>query len=250
MGAVRYQIRDFEVARCHVGFQRYRDTGGRAYAHAPAARIRARRGLCVHPAGARAGVPRGSSRRCSDDRFIPTVFNAQEAPRLATFLTELQGLLHQRGEALAARAVASGAGRGRRNCRLSDAPERQPLRADRRSLRCQPAHSPGGFVPAVPGDRRRPFYADDHGRRPPETSGLPARGPACQPTTRLITALRAHLSVVLEQNAVSIPPGEEAIQHQRRRSQRQGAVRHRGVRVGRAGRRARPRTCARDCRRR
>jgi len=36
------------------------------------------------------------------------VLNIQQASRLATFLTELQGLLHQRGEALAARAVASG----------------------------------------------------------------------------------------------------------------------------------------------
>jgi type VI secretion system protein ImpJ len=43
-----------------------------------------------------------------DDAFIPTVLGVQQATRLATFLTELQGLLHQRGEALAARAVASG----------------------------------------------------------------------------------------------------------------------------------------------
>src|SRR5215467_6125976 len=45
-----------------------------------------------------------------DERFIPTVLNAHQSARLATFLTELQGLLHQRGEALAARAVASGRG--------------------------------------------------------------------------------------------------------------------------------------------
>jgi type VI secretion system protein ImpJ len=45
-----------------------------------------------------------------DDRFIPTVLKCGAAPRLATFLTELNGLLHQRAEALAARAVASGRG--------------------------------------------------------------------------------------------------------------------------------------------
>jgi type VI secretion system protein ImpJ len=45
-----------------------------------------------------------------DDRFMPTVLKSGAAVRLATFLTELQGLLHQRGEALAARAVASGRG--------------------------------------------------------------------------------------------------------------------------------------------
>jgi len=45
-----------------------------------------------------------------EDRFIPTVMSCAAAPRLATFLSELQGMLHQRGEALAARAVASGRG--------------------------------------------------------------------------------------------------------------------------------------------
>src|SRR4029434_2167966 len=43
-----------------------------------------------------------------DDRFIPTVMSCRLSTRLATFMTELQGLLHQRGEALSARAVASG----------------------------------------------------------------------------------------------------------------------------------------------
>jgi type VI secretion system protein ImpJ len=45
-----------------------------------------------------------------DDRFIPTAIACRAAPRLATFLTELQGMLHQRGEELAARAVATGRG--------------------------------------------------------------------------------------------------------------------------------------------
>jgi len=42
-----------------------------------------------------------------DEQFIPTVLNAQEAPRLASFITEFQGLLHQRGEALARLAVGA-----------------------------------------------------------------------------------------------------------------------------------------------
>jgi len=41
-----------------------------------------------------------------EDRFIPTVLDSRAAVPLATFLTELSGLLHQRGEALASRAVA------------------------------------------------------------------------------------------------------------------------------------------------
>jgi type VI secretion system protein ImpJ len=45
-----------------------------------------------------------------DDRFIPTVLNAGAATRLAAFMTELQGLVHQRGEALAGRVVATSRG--------------------------------------------------------------------------------------------------------------------------------------------
>jgi type VI secretion system protein ImpJ len=45
-----------------------------------------------------------------DDAFIPTVLRARSSTRLATFMTELQGLLHQRGEALGGRVSASGRG--------------------------------------------------------------------------------------------------------------------------------------------
>jgi len=41
---------------------------------------------------------------------IPTAINCQAAPVLAGFLTELQGLLHARGETLASRVSASGRG--------------------------------------------------------------------------------------------------------------------------------------------
>jgi type VI secretion system protein ImpJ len=45
-----------------------------------------------------------------NEQFIPTVLACAAAPRLRIFLTELQGVLHQSGEALAALAVASGRG--------------------------------------------------------------------------------------------------------------------------------------------
>jgi type VI secretion system protein ImpJ len=45
-----------------------------------------------------------------EDRFIPSVLRSGAAPRLSTYLSEVQGLLYQRAEALAARAVASGRG--------------------------------------------------------------------------------------------------------------------------------------------
>lgn len=53
---------------------------------------------------------RADQRVILEEAFIPTVLHCRASPRLATFLSELQGLLHQKGEALAARAVASGRG--------------------------------------------------------------------------------------------------------------------------------------------
>jgi type VI secretion system protein ImpJ len=44
------------------------------------------------------------------DDYIATVANVQAAPRLSGFVTELQGLLHARGEALAARVADGGRG--------------------------------------------------------------------------------------------------------------------------------------------
>jgi type VI secretion system protein ImpJ len=45
-----------------------------------------------------------------DESFIPTVLRARTAERLATFMSELVGVLHQRGEALAGRLAATGRG--------------------------------------------------------------------------------------------------------------------------------------------
>lgn len=45
-----------------------------------------------------------------DEGYIPPVLDVAASRSLATFLGELSGLLHQRGEALAGRVVASGAG--------------------------------------------------------------------------------------------------------------------------------------------
>lgn len=45
-----------------------------------------------------------------NESFIPTVLHVRAATRLAAFTTELLGLLHQRGEALAGRVAATGRG--------------------------------------------------------------------------------------------------------------------------------------------
>src|SRR5678816_1835612 len=58
-----------------------------------------------------------------DDRFIPTVLDARAATRLATFVKELQGLLHQRGEALANRVSATGRAVSYTHLRAHETPE-------------------------------------------------------------------------------------------------------------------------------
>jgi type VI secretion system protein ImpJ len=45
-----------------------------------------------------------------DDRFIPTVMRAGAAVQLASFMREVDGLLHQRGEAIGGRVTAGGRG--------------------------------------------------------------------------------------------------------------------------------------------
>jgi type VI secretion system protein ImpJ len=106
-GVVRYRVRDVET----------RDVSGDAGAlHAvEVACLRSKLMLSDEPREGYACIPAAHILECRADRvvvleerWIPTVLNARQAPVLATFMSELQGLLHQRGEALAARAVASG----------------------------------------------------------------------------------------------------------------------------------------------
>jgi type VI secretion system protein ImpJ len=108
-GVVRYRSRDFEA--------RDITSDSNATATLEVSALRSRLILESEPHEDFACIPLAHIQECRsdrlitlDDRFMPTVLNIQEAPRLATFLTELQGLLHQRGEALAARTVASGRG--------------------------------------------------------------------------------------------------------------------------------------------
>jgi type VI secretion system protein ImpJ len=108
-GIVRYRSKDFEA--------RDITSDSNSTATLEVAALRSRLVLASEPHEDFACIPLAHIQECRadrlitlDERFMPTVLNIQQAPRLATFLTELQGLLHQRGEALAARAVASGRG--------------------------------------------------------------------------------------------------------------------------------------------
>ena len=82
----------------------------RRAAHAAPAGERGHRGLRLHSARARRRMPRGPAGRARRAASFRRSCTCAAAGRLATFTTELLGLLHQRGEALAGRVAATGRG--------------------------------------------------------------------------------------------------------------------------------------------
>ena len=138
-----------------------------------------------------------------DERFIPTVLNAHQSARLATFLTELQGLLHQRGEALAARAVASGRGGA------AEIADFLMLQVVNRYEPVVSHHVANRFVHPEEFYRLCLEIAGDLATLTSNTRRPAKVAPYQHEDLRasydpLVAALRAALSVVLEQNAVSI----------------------------------------------
>lgn len=139
-----------------------------------------------------------------DDRFIPTALKTSAASRLTTFLLEMQGLLHQRAEALAARAVASGRGGA---SEIADFLMLQIIN------RYEPVVAHLASSPSLHPEELYRLTLEVTG----ELSTLTAtsRRPPQFPTYRhdalratfdpVINALRASLSVVMEQNAIPIP---------------------------------------------
>jgi type VI secretion system protein ImpJ len=106
---VRYELHDLEV--------RDATASSDSQAILEVAALRTRFLLQDDPSDEYARIPLAHVVECRadrqvvlDDRFIPTVLNSGAAGRLATFLQELEGLLHQRGEGLGARVAASGRG--------------------------------------------------------------------------------------------------------------------------------------------
>ena len=108
-GLVRHSIAELETNDSSAGSP--------ATALLEVAALRSRLLLASEPGEAYARIPTAHVVECRadrqvllDDRFIPTVLDARCSTRLATFTAELQGLLHQRGEALAGRVAATGRG--------------------------------------------------------------------------------------------------------------------------------------------
>lgn len=108
-GVVRHLIREFETRDTAAA------TGGVALLEV--APLRTRLLLAHEPTEGYTCIPiahvlerRADQRVVLEERFIPTVLDARATTVLATFMTELRGLLHQRGEALAGRVSATGRG--------------------------------------------------------------------------------------------------------------------------------------------
>jgi type VI secretion system protein ImpJ len=139
-----------------------------------------------------------------EERFMPTVLDVRASGRLATFLTELLGLLHQRGDALAGRVSATGRGSAAEIAEfllLQTVNRYEPLVAH---LAASGVLHPedlyrlclmaAGELSTLTTNAKRPasFVTYQHERL--RESFEP-----------VIAALRASLSVVLEQAAIPIP---------------------------------------------
>jgi type VI secretion system protein ImpJ len=139
-----------------------------------------------------------------DDRFIPTVLYARAAPRLATFTTELVGLLHQRGDALGSRAAATGRGAA------AEIADFLMLQAINRYEPMLTHYAESGVL--HPEELFRVFVS---AAGELSTFTTPAKRPPALPPYRhdrlresfepVMAALRASLSAVLEQAAIPIP---------------------------------------------
>lgn len=202
-GLVRHAIEELETSDSSAGSPQT--------ALLEVAALRSRLLLASEPGEAYARIPTAHVLECRadrqvvlDERFIPTSLDAKCAPRLATFMAELQGLLHQRGEALAGRVSATGRGSAAEIAEfllLQIVNRYEPLVTH--LLSSGMVHpedlyrvcvSAAGELSTITAPSKRPpaFVAYQHDRL--RESFEP-----------VVAALRTALSVVLEQAAIPIP---------------------------------------------
>jgi type VI secretion system protein ImpJ len=139
-----------------------------------------------------------------DENFIPTVVLARAASRLSTMMTEVVGLVHQRGEALGGRVAATGRGSA---AEVADFLMLQAIN------RCEPVltHcSDSGLIHPEQLYRTLASVAGELAtfttvaKRPPKFP--PYRHDRLRESfDPVMSALRTELSVVLEQAAIAIP---------------------------------------------
>jgi type VI secretion system protein ImpJ len=200
---MRHAIREFEI----------RDTASPMtdVALLEVAPLRTRLMLSHEPLEGYAKIPialiterRADQRVMLDERFIPTVLDVRASSVLSTFLAELQGLLHQRGDALSGRV--SGTGRGG----AAEIADFLMLQAINRFEPVATHLVTGGllhpedlfrFCLAVAGELAT-FTTT--AKRPPAFAAY-VHELLRESFDPVIAALRAALSVVLEQAAIPIP---------------------------------------------
>jgi type VI secretion system protein ImpJ len=147
---------------------------------------------------------RGDKQVLLDDRFIPTVLHTRAAHRLATFLTELVGLFHQRGEALSGRVAATIRGAA---AEIADFLMLQAIN------RYEPLLAHFAESGALHPEELFRAFASAAGELATFTTAskrVPQLAPYRHDRLResfepVVMALRASLSAVLEQSAIPIP---------------------------------------------
>ena len=177
---------------------------------------------------------RGDKQVLLDDKFIPTVLHARAASRLATFMTEIVGVLHQQGDALSSRVSATdrgGAAQVADFLRLQAMNRYEPLFAhfaDSGGLHPEElfrvcVSAAGELATFTPSKRAPALTAYRHDRL--RESFEP-----------VMAALLAASSAVSERERDSNPDRGEEVRHQRRRRRGSSAVRHGRLHPGGAGR--------------
>lgn len=139
-----------------------------------------------------------------DESFIPTVVHARAATRLATMMTEVVGLVHQRGEALGGRVAATGRGSA------AEVADFLMLQAINRFEPVLAHHADSGL--SHPEQIYRTFVAlagelatfTTVSKRPPKLAAY-RHEHLRESFDPVIAALRTELSAVLEQAAIAIP---------------------------------------------
>ncbi len=147
---------------------------------------------------------RGDKQVVLDDRFIPTVLRSGAARPLATFMTELVGLFHQRGEALGGRVAATSRGGAAEIAdflMLQAINRYEPLLAH--FAESGALHPEELFRVCVSAAGEMATFTAPSKRRP----ALPAyqHDRLKQTFEPVILALRTSLSAVIDQQAVPIP---------------------------------------------
>jgi type VI secretion system protein ImpJ len=139
-----------------------------------------------------------------DETFIPTVLYARAAGRLATFMSELLGLLHQRGEALGGRVAATGRGGA---AEIADFLMLQAINRIEPLLghvvESGDQHPEDLFRICVSAAGELATFTTQS-KRPPALAGY-RHDHLRESFEPVILALRASLSAVLEQRAIPIP---------------------------------------------